>query len=84
MCQGPEVGEKSSLDSRTDTISVAGEWQSHRAAEVGRGHIAEDIVNQGKGFKPYPKYTGQPLKGCKQENEVILFGFRRSLWLWSG
>lgn len=31
---------------------MAEEQQRHGAAEVGRGHAAEDVVNQGKGFRP--------------------------------
>lgn len=51
---------------------MAEERQSDGAADVGRGHTAEDVVNQGKGFKLQPGNTGKPLEGCKQVMEVLL------------
>lgn len=81
MCKGPEVGEKDSLYPRAETTRVVADEQSYRAVGVSRGHMAEGIVNQGKGSKHYLKNTGKPLKGWKQENEVPLFSCR-SLWPW--
>lgn len=47
---------------KNDTTSVAGDQQSPRATGARQGQTAEDVTNQGKGFKPYLKNTRKPLK----------------------
>lgn len=43
--------------------------------EVGRDPTMWDLTGYIKGFGFYPKYNEKPLKGFKQENDIIRFAF---------